>query len=339
MLDGHPLNTFGPGDKCPFDSSRSYFCAPTPANDSSCTSYGAGDCIKTIASAGVYAGYICPSMHIQNSQGGVNFHMYNGCWVAQASGSIAVTGTGSSTNCDDYAEGHCACGTPNDTYMGVPAGTYMCVAKVWDTTWVPNNHNTWRGCVMDRYPDYDIANTAPSTSIQHTLFPAENNGYCASAGTTLSYDWTSLSSQINAMVASGATNQAIGVVHGWQTLTPGSPYGAPAVPDNTTRYMIIFSDGLNTLHRWYGDGYTTGTTLDGYIDAREKAACDAAKADDIIIYSIYVNVGDVNGAGNSAPLQYCASDATKYFSLTSTTALVTTFQKIAQQISNLRVVK
>jgi hypothetical protein len=47
----------------------------------------------------------------------------------------------------------------------------------------------------------------------------------------------------------------------------------------------------------------------------------------------------VNGAGNSAPLQYCASDATKYFSLTSTTALVTTFQKIAQQISNLRVVK
>jgi len=139
------------------------------------------------------------------------------------------------------------------------------------------------------------------------------------------------------MIANGATNQAIGVVHGWQTLTPGGPYSAPSVPDNTTRYMIILSDGLNTLHRWYGDGGTEGTTLDGYIDAREKAACEAAKADDIIIYAIYVNIG--NTSGNSAPLQYCASDATKYFALTSTAAVVSTFQQIAQQITNLRVVR
>jgi len=337
VLDGHPLNTFGPGDKCPFDSSRSYFCAPTPANDSSCTSYGAGDCVANIPSSGSYSGYICPSMHIANSQGGVNFHMYTGCWVATVAGSITVSGTGSSANCNDYAAGHCSCGTPTSTYMGVPAGTYMCVALVWNTTWVPNSHSTWKGCVMDRYPDYDIAITTPSTSTQHTLFPAENNSYCATAVTTLSYDWTSLSTQINGMIANGATNQAIGVVHGWQTLTPGGPYGAPSVPDNTTRYMIILSDGLNTLHRWYGDGGTEGTTLDGYIDAREKAACDAAKADDIIIYAIYVNIG--NTSGNSAPLQYCASDATKYFALTSTAAVVSTFQQIAQQITNLRVVR
>ena len=387
VWSGQPLYAFGPGDTCPFNVN--FFCAPSSVNDSSCTGYLVGDCVTTIPSSGSYSGSICPSMHIQNSQGGVNFHMYNGCWVATTpiylgigssatcsgyspticgcvtvygffggaffgatSGNVCVVGavvstggspsTGSATLCANagHASANCSCVYSFGTsFFGTAAGTYVCVAKLWNMAWVKNNHSSWKGCVMDRYPDYDIAITTPSTSTQHTLFPAENNGYCAAAVTTLSYDWTNLSSQVNAMTANGATNQAIGIVHGWQTLTPGDPYGAPSVPDNTTRYMIIFSDGLNTLHRWYGDGGSTGTTLDGYIDAREKAACDAAKADGIIIYSIYVNVGDVNGAGNSAPLQYCASDATKYYALTSTTALVTTFQQIAQEISNLRVVK
>ena len=381
VLGGHPLNSFGPGDNCPFNVN--YFCAPSPTNDSSCTSLtNQGDCLANIPSSGTYSGFICPSMHIQNSQGGVNFHMYNGCWVATttstsivngyaancngytsttcgctiapstgffgiASGNYVcviqpvILGTGSSATCSGHASTNCGCATAggyfSTNFFGASSGTNVCLAKAWNTTWVTNSHSTWKGCVMDRYPDYDIANTAPSTSIQHTLFPAENNAYCDTAVTPLSYDWTNLSAQVNAMVANGATNQAIGIAHGWQTLTPGDPYGVPAVPDNTTRYIIFFSDGLNTLHRWYGDGISEGTTLDGYIDAREKAACDAAKADGIVIYSIYVNIG--NTSGNSAPLQYCASDATKYYALTSTTALVTTFQQIAQEISNLRVVK
>jgi len=111
------------------------------------------------------------------------------------------------------------------------------------------------------------------------------------------------------------------------------------VPDDTTRYIIFFSDGLNTMNRWWGDGSTENTTADGYIDAREKATCDAAKADGIVIYSIYVNVGNSGGSGNSAPLQYCASDPTKYFALTTTSGVVTTFNQIAQQITNVRVVK
>jgi len=115
----------------------------------------------------------------------------------------------------------------------------------------------------------------------------------------------------------------------------GSPYGAPTVPSDTTRYMIILSDGLNTQDRCYGDGSTENTTADGNIDTREKSTCDAAKADGIVIYAIYVNVGNVGGAGNSAPLQYCATDATKYYTLTTTSAVVSTFQ----QITNVRVVK
>jgi hypothetical protein len=325
-------------------------------------------------------------MHIANSSGGVNFHYYNGCWVATAP---IYLGTGSSATCSGYSSTICGCttvfsyiegpffgsangnvcvvgalvGTANSasagsticstaghtssncscaysiggSFFGVAVSTYACIAKLWNTSWVVNNHSTWGGCVRDRWQDYDIANTTPSSAIQHSQFQAVNNYYCSAAVTPLTNDWTTLSSQVNAMVASGATNQAIGMAHGWQTLTPGDPYGAPDVPDNTTRYIILFSDGLNTMARWYGDGSSEGTTLDGYIDAREKATCDAAKAEGIVIYAIYVNIG--NTSGNSAPLQYCASDATKYYALTSTTAITTTFQQIAQQISNLRVVK
>jgi Flp pilus assembly protein TadG len=323
VRNGHPLNTFGPGDSCPYDGTAGYKCAPTPVNDSNCyTGGGSDDCIGTIPSgSATYAGYICPSMHIGGSQDGLGYHWYNGCWVGTTS-----TTTATVSSCNGHSSTNCSCNNG------------VCKTKVWNHTWTVNNHSTWGGCLMDRKQDYDIAKTAPSAA--NTLFPAENNQYCGTAAVTpLGYDWTTLSSQITAMTPYGATNQAIGIAHGWQTLTPGTPYGAPAVPDDTTRYIIFLSDGLNTMNRWWGDGSTEKTTADGYIDGREKATCDAAKADGIVIYSIYVNVGSVGGAGNSAPLQYCATDPTKYFALTTTSSVVTTFNQIAQQITNVRMVK
>jgi hypothetical protein len=265
-------------------------------------------------------------MRVGGPQDGLGGHFFNGCWVATTSTSTIAINSQGGVGCTGHAATNCSC------------VFFTCTLKVWNLTWVSNSHSTWTGCVMDRKQNYDIANTTPGAA--NTLFPAENTVYCGSATITpLGYNWVNLSSQISAMTSYGSTNQALGVAHGWQTLTPGTPYGAPAVPSNTTRYMIVLSDGLNTQDRWWGDSATEGTTADGYIDAREKATCDAAKADGIVIYAIYVNVGNVGGAGNSAPLQNCASDATKYYALTTTNSVVTTFQQIAQQITNLRVVK
>ena len=137
------------------------------------------------------------------------------------------------------------------------------------------------------------------------------------------------------MQPGGATNQAIGIEHGWQMLTTGAPYSTPALPANTSRYIILLSDGLNTQDRWWGDGSTERTTQDGFIDTREETTCDAAKASGVIIYTIFLDIGGTDG--NSAPLQYCATDSTKYYDLTSTSAVVTTFNQIAQQITNVRV--
>jgi len=224
-------------------------------------------------------------------------------------------------------------------------------------TWHPNAHSSWGGCVTDRQRsgvqtmttaglrtapgvDIDSTNAQPSSGADDdTKFPAENpTSTCPAATvTTLNYDWTSLNSQINAMQPNGSTNQGIGVSLGWQMVTTGNPFNTPSLPSNTARYIILLSDGLNTQNRWWGDGSTEGTTQDGYIDTHEKNTCDHAKADGVIIYTIFLDIGGTHG--NSAPLQYCASDSTKYFDLTSTSAVVTAFNQIGQQITNVRVAR
>jgi Flp pilus assembly protein TadG len=211
----------------------------------------------------------------------------------------------------------------------------------WKHTWVLNSHSTWGGCVTDRFQNYDVSNTAPSSS-DTTGFPADNPSNrvsstdCMYANVTpLEHDWTDLAAKVDALQAKGSTNQGIGVAHGWQLLVPSGTYGSPGpLPANTTRYIILFSDGLNTQNRWWGDGSTEGTTQDGYIDARMNLACSAAKTDGVVIFTMYVHVG---GGGNSAPLQNCASDSTKYYDLTSSSQIAAAFADITKKITNVRV--
>ncbi len=195
-------------------------------------------------------------------------------------------------------------------------------------TWIANATSTWSGCITDRTQDYDTLNTTPTTGTPATLFIPDNTPNCPVATLMpLSYDWTALSNKINSMVANGNTNQTIGLAWGWQALTQGAPLSPPALPANTQQYIILFSDGLNTENRW--------TTTQSSIDAREQLACSNAKAAGIVIYTVYV---DLNGTqGNSAVLQSCASDASKYFDLTTSGQIVSTFNQIGQQITNLHV--
>jgi hypothetical protein len=228
-------------------------------------------------------------------------------------------------------------------------------AAPFNHTWKPNDHSTWSGCVMDRQQkgyqtrfgsgqrtpsqyDYDETNTQPSNSgspWDDSQFPAENPASCPAAPVvTLSDDWTTLASKVNAMKANGSTNQAIGVEHGWQLLTTGAPYATGALPGGTSKVLILFSDGLNTQNRWVGDGSTEGSPDDALIDARENAACTAAKADKVTIYAIFIHIGT---NGSSTALENCASDSTKYYDLTSSAQIKDAFSDIAQKITNLHV--
>jgi Flp pilus assembly protein TadG len=323
---------WGPGDDCPFTDNNNhrtspfgFYCVDEPDNSASK--------VSSIPSSGTYKGYICPG--IDSGDYGNSDHRdryYNGCYTSTKNGTntVTVSSGSSSSTCNGFSSSNCSCTGSN--------GSKVCKTQSWTHAWVKNPHSTWDGCIMDRdkASDYDISNTAPSTTAKG--FPATNPSNCLSSKVIpLSYDWTDLGNKIDAMAPNSSTNQAIGMAHGWQTLTNTSPYSPGALPANTSRYIILLSDGLNTQDRWWGDGSTESTTEDGYIDGREKATCDAAKADGVIIYSIFLDIGGAHG--DSAPLKYCATDSNKYFDLTSTSGVVTTFKQIAQQITNVRVSK
>jgi Flp pilus assembly protein TadG len=203
-------------------------------------------------------------------------------------------------------------------------------------TWTPANHNTWNGCVTDRDQNYDTTNTAPSSG--STLFPAEQYNACPAALVPLTYNWTTLSNEIDAMTPNGGTNQAIGLAWGWQSLTQSSPLSAPSEDPNYTyqHIVIILSDGLNTQDRWYGNG----SSWSSQVDARQEIVCDNMKNAGITIYAVQVNT---DNEATSAVLQYCAGsvagngDTSKFFLLTSPSQIVATFNQIGTGLSKLRI--
>ena len=76
----------------------------------------------------------------------------------------------------------------------------------------------------------DTTNTTPVPGTVATLFPAENNAWCPPAAIkAMGYDWSALSTAVDAMTPNGATNQTIGFVWGWQALSQGVPLNAEGV--------------------------------------------------------------------------------------------------------------
>jgi hypothetical protein len=186
------------------------------------------------------------------------------------------------------------------------------------------DHTTWNGCVTDRDQNYDTTNDAPIAGA--TLYPAEQYSYCPTSLMGLSNDWTALSNKIDAMQPNGNTNQAIGLQVGWQSLT-ASPFTVPTKDPNYkySDIIILLTDGLNTQDRWY--------TSQSSIDTRQQKTCDNIKAAGITLYTVQVNTG---GDPTSTLLQNCASDSSKFFLLTSSNQIITTFNQIGTALTQLR---
>jgi len=98
--------------------------------------------------------------------------------------------------------------------------------------------------------------------------------------------------------------------------------------------IILLTDGLNTQDRWYTDQSS--------IDARQQLTCNNINAAGITLYTIQVNTG---GDPTSTLLQNCAGspgvypDPSKFFLLTSASEIVTVFNQIGTQISQLHIAR
>ena len=152
--------------------------------------------------------------------------------------------------------------------------------------------------------------------------------------TPLTYSWTTINSTIDAMSPNGGTNQATGLLWGWLSLLQQSPLNAPA-EDATKQYqhiIILFTDGLNTADRFYGNGSDTSTQ----VDSRMSTLCTNIKAGGVTIYTVQI---DTDGAGQSAVLPACASNSNDFFMLTQPSQIATAFSQIGTEIAKLRVAR
>jgi Flp pilus assembly protein TadG len=203
----------------------------------------------------------------------------------------------------------------------------------WNHTTGSPSHSQWNGCVGDRDQSYDTTSTVPSSTA--TKFPADQDQNCPAAQVTpLTYNWTTVNNTINAMSPGGATNQTIGLQWGWLSLLQQSPLNAPS-EDSTKQYqhiIILFTDGLNTGDRWYGD-YSSQSSQ---VDARMTALCTNIKATGVQIYTVQI---DTDGAGQSAVLPACASSTNNFFMLTQPSQIATAFAQIGTDIAKLRVAR
>ncbi|ARQ01465.1 TadE/TadG family type IV pilus assembly protein [Pseudorhodoplanes sinuspersici] len=345
--DQNTWYTTSAGSGCPFTSYAQGF---------GCVSAAQGTTnVSNIPSSGNSSGLICPGRDGGNKISRKIGIIYNGCYNTW-------------TKC---VGSNCACSTTNTNICTCSGNgsSKTCQTKpnYYEHTWRPTNtnatytpaltlnsgvpyatpaHSTWNGCVTDRGTssgpsnDYDRKVTAPSTGTPASLFPAEQNAYCSPQVMALSYNWTAMKSTIDGLYPDGATNQPIGLVHGWQSLVGGGPFPTPPAKDQNFTYnevIVLMSDGLNTLDRWYGNGSSTSTSVDKRMyESATVGTCANVKAAGMTIYTVHVNTE--NGP-TSTLLQNCASSPDKFWMVTSGTALNDVFKQIGTELSQLRIAK
>ena len=143
------------------------------------------------------------------------------------------------------------------------------------------------------------------------------------------------------MYPDGNTNQPIGLAWAGIPWSAADRSSAPAMDPKYqyTQVIILLSDGLNTQDRWY----TNQSSIDGrMVSSTGTGTCANIKAAGITLYTIQVNTG---GDPTSTLLQKCASpntagpDGPKFFLLTSSNQIVSTFNSIGTNLSQLRISK
>lgn len=208
------------------------------------------------------------------------------------------------------------------------------------TSWVPDNHNTWNGCITDRDQNYDQLVDVPTSTSAATpskLWPAEQFDSCPAKMMGLSYNWTSLNSLVDGLQAVGNTNQGIGLVWAWQALVGGGPLTSPPKDANYDyqEIIILMSDGMNTENRYS----TSQTQIDKRMHDTSKngiGTCANIKTAGVTIYSVQVNTG---GDPTSTVMKNCASSTDKFWMITSASDLNGVFQTIGTNLTQLRVAK
>lgn len=193
-----------------------------------------------------------------------------------------------------------------------------------------------------------------SVSKLNGLPKGPGNGCDVQPITALTNDYKGVKDKVQALKAAGTTNIKEGVAWGHRVLSPGIPFGDSAAGKaaNLERIMIVLTDGANVFgnapndlgSRYSSDGYLVdgrigieaggASATNALMNARTLAACTAAKAAGIEIYTIRLEEPDV---ATGTMLRECASAEDHYFDVPSRSQLDEAFGKIKDRIVRIRI--
>ncbi len=170
----------------------------------------------------------------------------------------------------------------------------------------------------------------------------------------LSNDYNGIKAKVNSLQANGTTNIMEGVAWGMRVLSPHEPFteGRDKTELGNEKIMIVLTDGSNVFGNNYSalkSGYSSnGYLVDGRIgltggsssdtnkimNAKTLAACENAKKNGVIVYTIRLEEPDVK---TGMMLKDCASDEAHFFDAPSRSKLDEVFQEIRENVVRLRI--
>jgi Flp pilus assembly protein TadG len=172
----------------------------------------------------------------------------------------------------------------------------------------------------------------------------------------LTSDKSAVKAAINDMEALGGTNITEGLIWGWRTLSPGEPFteGRPYGEETNRKVLIVLTDGSNdwsnqsnhnrSYYAPYGYlthgrlGITSGSKSEiiDKMNERLQEACANVKARAIRVYSI--TFGDLDNTTKDL-MRGCATQPELYFHAPSSSDIQATFEAIAADINNMRILR
>ena len=195
----------------------------------------------------------------------------------------------------------------------------------------------WHGCTISR--DFGFHNVPEY--LTHQLQGYARQGYCADDRNTLApmtNNADDIKDAVREMVPHGTTYIPAGLIWGWRTLQDAQPLThIQQAPENSEKIMVLMTDGANEVSLgesvpWSNGIFHTGEDIDA-ADALTAELCQRMKSEDIIIYTIALEVDD---ADTATLMRNCATSQAHFYDLSDESALSNAFKNIGFEVEDIR---
>jgi len=182
------------------------------------------------------------------------------------------------------------------------------------------------------------------------------NYACPTPIMPLTSDFDKLKTEIGKMIfwEGSGTNVSEGLAWSMRVLSPGEPYtqGAPFNSENTSKFVVVFTDGENTVFGAssqsynksdYGSysfldhgrfGSTNRNTALTNVNTMTKDVCTSLKSKSVEIFTVLLGA---DTAANRKLYSECATTTEHYYPTSDVSELDAVFRKIATRIAKLYV--